>query len=112
MRVPRCSIPDMLENARHKLTRRVRATLLISARKSRFFDSLHSLGMAQSFLISPTHQNVRMKKVNITALRKNLNAHLRLVRLGEEIIVVSRSVPIARISPFRPARISEEEREL
>jgi antitoxin (DNA-binding transcriptional repressor) of toxin-antitoxin stability system len=53
-----------------------------------------------------------MKKVNITALRKNLNAHLRLVRLGEEIIVVSRSVPIARISPFRPARISEEEREL
>jgi prevent-host-death family protein len=52
-----------------------------------------------------------MKTVNITALRKNLNAHLRLVRLGEEIIVVSRGVPVARISPI-PTSISDEERRL
>jgi prevent-host-death family protein len=52
-----------------------------------------------------------MKPVNLTELRTHLSAYLRLVRSGEEIVVVSRGEPVARILPI-PTSISEEERQL
>lgn len=52
-----------------------------------------------------------MKTVTPTELRKNLSRHLRFVRLGEEIIIVSRGEPLARILPI-PTSTSDEERRL
>lgn len=47
-----------------------------------------------------THYNWVMKIVSPTELRKHLSRHLRMVRSGEEIIVVSRGEPLARILPI------------
>ncbi len=52
-----------------------------------------------------------MKTVSLTNLRRHLSDQLRFVRSGEEIVVVSRGVPVARILPI-PTSISEEERQL
>ena len=52
-----------------------------------------------------------MKTASLTDLRRHLSSHLRLVRSGEEIVAVSRGVPVARILPI-PTSISEEERQL
>jgi prevent-host-death family protein len=52
-----------------------------------------------------------MKTVSLTDLRRHLSDQLRFVRSGEEIVVVSRGVPVARILPI-PTSISEEERQL
>jgi len=52
-----------------------------------------------------------MKTVTPNELRKHLSDHLRFVRSGEEVVIVSRGEPIARILPI-PADISEEERRL
>jgi prevent-host-death family protein len=52
-----------------------------------------------------------MKTVTPTELRRNLSRHLRFVRSGEEIVIVSRGVPMARILPI-PESISEQERRL
>ncbi len=50
-----------------------------------------------------------MKTVTPTELRRHLSSYLGFVRSGEEIVVVSRGVPVARILPI-PTSISEEER--
>ncbi len=52
-----------------------------------------------------------MKTVTPTELRKHLSRHLRFVGSEEEIVIVSRGVPIARILPI-PASISEQDRRL
>lgn len=52
-----------------------------------------------------------MKTVTPTDLRKHLSDHLRFVRSGEEVIVITRGVPVARILPI-PESISENERQL
>jgi prevent-host-death family protein len=44
-----------------------------------------------------------MKMVNITTLRSQLSRLLEEVRRGQEIEVLDRSVPIARVVPVRPA---------
>jgi prevent-host-death family protein len=52
-----------------------------------------------------------MKTVSLTDLRRYLSDHLRFVRSGEEIVIVSRGMPLARILPI-PTSTSEEERRL
>jgi prevent-host-death family protein len=52
-----------------------------------------------------------MKTVSLTDLGRHLADQLRFVRSGEEIVVVSRGIPVARILPI-PTSISEEERQL
>jgi len=44
--------------------------------------------------------NVIMIRVGIAELKKNLCRHLRDVRRGQEIVVLERSTPIARILPI------------
>ena len=53
-----------------------------------------------------------MKTVNVAELKNNLSAYLQLVRRGEEVIVKDRNHPVARISPYNGAEISERERRL
>jgi prevent-host-death family protein len=52
-----------------------------------------------------------MKTVSLTNLRRHLSDHPRFVRSGEEIVIVSRGEPVARILPI-PTSISEGERRL
>lgn len=42
-----------------------------------------------------------MKTVNIGELKDQLSGYLQYVRNGEEIVIRDRSVPVARILPFR-----------
>jgi prevent-host-death family protein len=42
-----------------------------------------------------------MKTVNIGELRNQLSGYLQYVKNGEEIVIRDRSVPVARILPFR-----------
>ena len=42
-----------------------------------------------------------MKTVNIGELKNQLSGYLQYVRNGEEIVIRDRSVPVARILPFR-----------
>ena len=42
-----------------------------------------------------------MKTVNIGELKNQLSGYLQYVKNGEEIVVRDRSVPVARILPFR-----------
>jgi len=51
-----------------------------------------------------------MKSVQIGELKNHLSAHLREVRKGEEIIVRDRNLPVARIIPYVPESIEEQER--
>jgi prevent-host-death family protein len=51
-----------------------------------------------------------MKSVQIGDLKNHLSAHLREVRKGEEIIVRDRNLPVARIIPYVPDSIEEQER--
>lgn len=53
-----------------------------------------------------------MKSVQIGDLKNHLSAHLREVRRGEEIIVRDRNLPVARIIPYVPESIEEQERML
>ncbi|HZD47865.1 MAG TPA: type II toxin-antitoxin system prevent-host-death family antitoxin [Silvibacterium sp.] len=53
-----------------------------------------------------------MKSVQIGDLKNHLSAHLRDVRKGEEIIVRDRNLPVARIIPYVPDSIEEQERML
>lgn len=53
-----------------------------------------------------------MKTVNIGDLKNGLSGYLQFVRDGEEIIVRDRSVPVARILPFRRDAGWEEESHL
>ncbi|MBF0492423.1 MAG: type II toxin-antitoxin system Phd/YefM family antitoxin [Deltaproteobacteria bacterium] len=41
-----------------------------------------------------------MKKVKIGELKTHLSAHLKKVKIGEEIIVLDRDEPIAKLIPF------------
>jgi prevent-host-death family protein len=45
---------------------------------------------------------IRMKAANITTLRKHLSHILDAVRQGEEVEIIDRNVPIARLVPVRP----------
>ncbi len=51
-----------------------------------------------------------MKTVQIGDLKNHLSAHLREVRQGEEIIVRDRNEPVARIIPYVPESIEEQEK--
>jgi len=53
-----------------------------------------------------------MKSVQIGELKNHLSAHLREVRKGEEIIVRDRNLPVAKIIPYVPESIEEQERML
>jgi len=53
-----------------------------------------------------------MKTVNITALKAQLSAHIRLVRSGEEVLVCKRNKPVARIVACRVEGYSEQRRRL
>ena len=44
--------------------------------------------------------HVVMKRVGTADLKAHLSEHLRAVRNGEEIVVLDRSTPIARVVPF------------
>ncbi len=43
-----------------------------------------------------------MSTVNIRDLKTNLSSHLNKVRAGEEIVILDRSTPVAKIIPFNP----------
>lgn len=49
-----------------------------------------------------------MKLVGVLDLRQNLAEHLSQVAQGEEIIIVQRSKPIARLRPYEEAPVSED----
>ncbi len=51
-----------------------------------------------------------MKTVQIGDLKNHLSAHLREVRKGEEIIVRDRNEPVARIVPYVPESVEEQEK--
>lgn len=53
-----------------------------------------------------------MRSVNIGELRDQLSGFLQAVRNGEEIVVRDRSVPVARILPFRTSEMSDREARL
>ncbi|MGD0368506.1 MAG: type II toxin-antitoxin system prevent-host-death family antitoxin [Acidobacteriaceae bacterium] len=53
-----------------------------------------------------------MRTVKIGALKNQLSAYLRHVRNGEEVVVLDRDKPVARILPFDDRTISDEEARL
>ena len=42
-------------------------------------------------------------KANIATLKNNLSRYLKSVQAGEEVVVMDRDTPVARIVPFRQA---------
>jgi len=50
-----------------------------------------------------------MKLVGVLDLRQNLAKHLEHVATGEEIVIVQRSKPIARLIPYEREPMSEEQ---
>ena len=50
-----------------------------------------------------------MKTVQISELKNHLSAHLRDVRNGEEILVRDRDLPVAKIIPYVPDSIEEQQ---
>ncbi len=53
-----------------------------------------------------------MRTVNISDLKAQLSAHIRLVRDGEEVLVCDRNKPVARIVPCPVQGQSEQEQRL
>ncbi|HEX3661599.1 MAG TPA: type II toxin-antitoxin system prevent-host-death family antitoxin [Acidobacteriaceae bacterium] len=53
--------------------------------------------------------NLPVKSVNIGELKNRLSTYLRYVREGEEVVIKDRNRPVARILPFEPRSLSEEE---
>ena len=53
-----------------------------------------------------------MRTVNIGELKNQLSGYLQYVKKGEEIVIRDRSVPVARILPFRHSRGWEREAQL
>ena len=51
-----------------------------------------------------------MKSVQIGELKNKLSGYLREVRKGEEIIIRDRDLPVAKIIPYVPDSIEEQER--
>ncbi len=52
-----------------------------------------------------------MIRANISELRNGLSAYLRRVRRGESVLILDRSVPIARLTPVEVAAGVRQERE-
>jgi prevent-host-death family protein len=52
-----------------------------------------------------------MRTITPTELRKRLSRHLAFVGSGEELVIVRRGVPVARILPI-PESLSDQERRL
>lgn len=50
-----------------------------------------------------------MRTVNIGTLKNQLSAYLQYVRNGEEVIVRDRKRPVARILPFEPPDLTDED---
>ena len=46
-------------------------------------------------------------KANIATLKNNLSRYLKSVQAGEEVVVMDRDKPVARLVPFRPATDSK-----
>ena len=53
-----------------------------------------------------------MRTVNIGELKNQLSGYLQYVKNGEEIVIRDRSVPVARILPFRHGAGWEQEAQL
>ncbi|MGC2301349.1 MAG: type II toxin-antitoxin system Phd/YefM family antitoxin [Acidobacteriaceae bacterium] len=53
-----------------------------------------------------------MRTVKIGVLKNRLSAYLRHVRNGEEVVVLDRDKPVARILPFDARSIDEEAAQL
>ena len=53
-----------------------------------------------------------MRTVNIGELKNQLSGYLQYVKNGEEIVIRDRSVPVARILPFRQGSRWDEEAQL
>ena len=53
-----------------------------------------------------------MRTVNIGELKNQLSGYLQYVKNGEEIVIRDRSVPVARILPFRQGSGWEQEAQL
>jgi prevent-host-death family protein len=53
-----------------------------------------------------------MRAVNISELKAKLSAHIQLVRDGEEVLVLDRNKPVARIVPCLASDESEREHRL
>ena len=53
-----------------------------------------------------------MRTVNIGELKNQLSGYLQYVKNGEEIVIRDRSVPVARILPFRHSSGWEQEEQL
>lgn len=50
-----------------------------------------------------------MKLAGVLDLRQNLAKHLEHVATGEEIVIVQRSKPVARLTPYEREPMSEEQ---
>ena len=53
-----------------------------------------------------------MRIVNIGELKNQLSAYLQNVKNGEEVVIRDRSVPVARILPFRHGQGWDQESQL
>jgi len=53
-----------------------------------------------------------MKTVNIGELKNQLSGYLQYVKNGEEVVIRDRSVPVARILPFRRGEGWDQEAQL
>lgn len=51
-----------------------------------------------------------MKSAKISELKDHLSTYLKEVRKGEEILIHDRNIPIAKIIPYVPESIEEQER--
>ena len=45
-----------------------------------------------------------MKKIKIAEFKSKLSSHLRKVRKGEEIVILDRKQPIAKVIPITPEK--------
>jgi prevent-host-death family protein len=53
-----------------------------------------------------------MKTVNIGELKNHLSGYLQYVKNGDEIVIKDRSIPVARILPFRHGTEWDREEQL
>jgi antitoxin (DNA-binding transcriptional repressor) of toxin-antitoxin stability system len=53
-----------------------------------------------------------MKTVRVAELKAHLSAHLRMASAGEEVLVLDRNTPIARIVPVGGLEYSDREKRL
>ena len=53
-----------------------------------------------------------MRTVNIGELKNQLSAYLQYVKNGEEVVIRDRSLPVARILPFRQGSRWDQEAQL